>query len=170
MAAKKDDKDPGEQMGEAAVEAGRQTRRTTESMQSAAEAGMDQASDVSRRQTEQVRALMGSGTRLYSDLSDVSRDDVDVFMQTGARLAKGVQNMSWEVMNYTQQSLQLSLKTANDLMTCRTVEDMLDVHRNFMRQSVDTFLQESARLLEMSSGVTSEVTAPIQQRTESMRH
>lgn len=167
MAAKKDDKDPGEQMGEAAVEAGRQTRRATETV---AEAGMSQASEMGRRQTEQVRALMGSGSRLYGDLSEVSRDDVDTLMQTSARLAKGVQDMSWEVMNYTQQSLQLSLKTANDLMTCRTVEDMLNVHRNFMRQSVDTFLQESARLLEMSSGVTNEVTAPMQQRSEGMRH
>ncbi|MBC7952008.1 MAG: phasin family protein [Rhodospirillaceae bacterium] len=167
MAAKKDDKDPGEPMGEAAIEAGRQTRRVTESM---VEAGMSQASDVSHRQTEQVRALMGSGTRLYADPGEVSRDDVDTVMQTSARLAKGVQSMSWEVMNYTQQSLQLSLQTANDLMTCRTIEDMLNIHRNFMRQSVNTFLQESARLLEMSSGVTDEVTAPIQQRVETTRH
>ncbi|MBC7907717.1 MAG: phasin family protein [Rhodospirillaceae bacterium] len=168
MAARKyDDKDPGEHMGEAVVEAGRQTRHAAES---AAEAGMGQATEMNRRQTEQMRALVGTGTRMYSDLGEFSRGDVDTLVQTSARLAKGVQDMSWEVMNYTQQSFQLSMKTANDLMTCRTIEDMLNVHRNFMRQSVDTFLQESARLLEMSSGVTNEVASPMQQRAETMRH
>jgi hypothetical protein len=168
MAAKKDNTDPGEQ--EAVVEAGRQTRRAAESATASMESAAETTAEFSRRQTEQVRSLMGSGTRLYGKLGEVSHDDVDNFMQSGARLAKGVQDMSWEVMNYTQQSLQLSLKTANELMTCRTVEDMLNVQRNFMRQSVDTFLQESARLLEMSNGVTSGMTIPMQQRAESMRH
>lgn len=171
MAAKKDDKDAAEPMGEAAaeqpVEAGRQTRRATESI---AEASMGQAAELSYRQTEQVRSLMGAGNRLYGGMGEVSRDDMDTIMQTSARLAKGMQDMSWEMMNYTQQSLQLSIKAANDLMTCRTVEDMLSVHSNFMRQSMDTFLQEGARLLELSNGVASEATMPIQQRAETTRH
>jgi len=156
MAAKKDDKDAAAQIAATASEAGI--------------SGINQAADIGRRQSEQFRDMMGAGTRLYGDLGEVSRDDVDTLMQTSARLAKGVQDVSWEVMHYTQQSLQLSLRTCNDLMTCRTVEDMLSVQRNFMRQSVDSFLQESAKLLELSSGAASEAVQPIQGRAEEMRH
>jgi len=156
MAAKKDDKDAVTQMADTASE-------TTIS-------GFDQVADLGRRQTEQFQQLMGAGTRLYGDMGDVSREDVDTLLQTSARLAKGVQDMSWEMMHYTQQSLQLSLRTCNDLMTCRTVEDMLNVQRNFMRQSVDSFLQETSKILELSSGVTSEAIQPIQGRAEQMRH
>lgn len=164
MAAKKDDKGAAEQMGEA----GRQAQGAAETAVGAggrlAQEGLGQASELARRQAEQFRALMGAGTRLYGDLGDVSRGDVDTLMETGARLAKGVQDMGWEVMSYTQQSFQLSLRTANDLMSCRTVEDMVNVQRNFMRQSVDTFLQESAKLLEISGGVADEASKAAQPR------
>ncbi len=124
-----------------------------------------------RRQAEQMRSMMAAtGARVYGDMREVSRGDVDVLMQTSARLAKGMQDMSWEMMSFTQHSLQLGLKTANDLMTCRTVEDMMAVQSNFMRQSVDTLLQESARLLEMSGSMASEAVHPIQNRMEDMRH
>lgn len=171
MAAKKDDKDTVEQIGEAAseqaVEAGRQARHMGEAV---AEAGMTQATELSRRQGEQVQALMGVGSRLYGDLGEASRGDVDVLVQTSARLAKGMQDVTWEVMNYTQQSLQLGMKTANEMMTCRTIEDMLNVHRNFVRQSVDSLLQEGVRLMELSNGIGYEATAPLQRRAQPTRH
>lgn len=185
MAARKDERDTPEQAVEntaetmaegsrQAAEIGRQTRRAGESAAESAihtsgrmaEQGANQAAEIGRRQSEQVRALLGAGTRLYGDLNETSKEDVDTLMQSSARLAKGVQDMSWEVMYYTQQSLQLGLRTANDLMTCRTVDDLLDLQRNFVRESVDTFLQESAKLLEMSSGVATDAAAPIQQRPQ----
>ncbi len=156
MAAKKDDKDTATEMAESAA------NTATE----AGISGISQVAEAGRRQSEQFRQLMGGGTKLYGDLGEVSRDDMDTLMQTSARLAKGMQDVSWEVMHYTQQSLQLGLRTCNDLMTCRTVEDMLNVQRNFMRQSVDSFLAESAKLIEMSSGVTGEAISQV----EEMRH
>lgn len=183
MAARKDDKDTAERTegngAEQAVEAGRQAseagrqgaermrRSAGEAMESGghmAERGMAQVADISRRQTEQMRSLMGASARVYGDVGNLSGDDVDVLLQTGQRLAKGVQDMSMEVMQYTQQSLQMGMRVANEMMTCRTVDDMLKVQQNFVRQSVDTFLQESARLLEMSSSVASEAVTPLNDR------
>lgn len=145
MAAKKDDRDV---------------------VSEAIEQGADTAVDISRRQSEQARSLLGAGTRLYSDAGEVSRNDVDSLIETGARLAKGAQDVSWEVMHYTQQSLQMGMRCANEMMTCRTVEDMLKVHRNFVRQSMDSLLQESVRLLELSTGTAQSATEPIQGRVE----
>lgn len=125
---------------------------------------MDQASEVARRQAEQARTLLGQGTKLYADMGDLSRDDIGGLIETSARLAKGAQDVGWEMLNYTQQSLQMGMKAANEMMTCRTVEDMLDVQRNFVRQSVDSFLQESVRLMEISAGTTGQATAPMMQR------
>jgi hypothetical protein len=156
MAAKKDDKDPATDMAETAA------KTATE----AGLSGIGQAAEAGRRQSEQFRQLMGAGSRLYGDLGEVAQDDVGTLMQTSARLAKGMQDVSWEVMHYTQQSLQLGLRTCNDLMTCRTVEDMLNVQRNFVRQSLDSFLAESAKLIEMSSAVTGEAAS----RGDEMRH
>lgn len=179
MASKKDDKDMAERAGdtgEHAAEAGRQAaergaetsarlaERSMESATRAAERGMGQVADFGRHQTDQMRSLMGASARVYSDLG--SRDNVDALMQSSVRLAKGVQDMSWEMMQYTQQSMQMGLKAANQMMTCRSIEDMLNVQRNWMRESVDTFLQESARLLEMSSSVATDAVNPLNDRLQ----
>jgi hypothetical protein len=120
--------------------------------------------EFGRRSTDQFQSVAGAGMRAYREITDDSKDDVDALMQSGAKLAKGVQDMSWEMMQYTQHSLQLSMRTANDLLGCRSMEDMMQVSREFMRESVDTFLQESARLLEMSSSVASEAVTPIKEK------
>lgn len=190
MAARKDDKDSAERAGgnggaEPGAEAGRQSterqateRQATERIRRSAGAGSEavesssrmaergfaQVADLGRTQADQMRSLLGASARAYGDAGNLSSDDVDALVQTSARLAKGVQDMSLEVMQYTQQSLQMSMRVANDLMTCRTVEDMLNIQRDFMRQSVDTFLHESARLLEMSSNVATEAVNPLNDR------
>jgi hypothetical protein len=156
MAAKKDEKDIV-------------TDTAAEQMTSAsrmAEQGFAQAGEMGRRQTEQARDLLGAGTRLYSDLGEVSRGDVDNLLETSARLAKGAQEVGWEMVHYTQQSLQASLRAANEIMTCRTVEDVLKVHRNFVRESMDSFLQESVKLLELSTGNAGDAAQSVQNRME----
>jgi hypothetical protein len=156
MAAKKDEKDV---VADAAAEqmtgAGKM-----------AEHGQEQAVEASRRQSEQMRSLLGTGTRLYSDMGEVSRGDVDNLLETGARIAKGAQEVGWEMVHYTQQSLQASLRAANQMMTCRTVEDMLNVQRNFVRESMDSFMQESVKLLELSTGGATEAAQSMQQRMD----
>jgi hypothetical protein len=99
-------------------------------------------------------------------VGEVSRGDVENLIETSARLAKGAQDVGWEVMHYTQQSLQMGMRCANELMTCRTVEDMLQVHRNFVRQSMDTMLQESVRLLELSTGTVQSAVGQAQQQQQ----
>lgn len=196
MATRKDDRDTPETGADGGSESVAQAGRdTTESRarrggaaESAMEAGMgttravgdggrhiadraiSQATDIGRQSTDQMRTLMNAGARAYRDASDYSREDVDALMQSGARLAKGMQDMSWEMMQFTQNTLRMGMKCANELMTCRTVEDMVNVQRNFVRDSVDQLLQESARLLEMSSSMASDAVNPINQRVGDSRH
>lgn len=162
MAQKKDDKDNGGQMGQAGEQMMEGGRQTMERGMDAAQRGAGQVADLGLRQVDQMRSLMGASARVYSDLG--SRDNVDALMQSSVRLAKGVQDMSWQMMQYTQQSMQMGLKAANQMMTCRSVEDMLNVQRNWMRESVDQFLSESARMLEMSSTVATDAVDPLNSR------
>lgn len=159
MAAKKDDKDAIAAAASEQAEAGGRMM----------EQGLEEATDLTQRQSEQVRSLLGAGTRLYNDMGEIAPADVESLIETGARLAKGAQDVSWEMVHYTQQSLQLGMRCANELMTCRTVEDMLKVQRNFARQSVDSLLQESVKLLELSTGTVQDVAPSLQQRAE-LRH
>ncbi|MBI2236428.1 MAG: phasin family protein [Magnetospirillum sp.] len=146
--------------------ASRKAETGGESASRMATQGISNVTEFGRRSTDQMQQFVTAGARAYRDITDVSKDDVDAIMQTGAKLAKGMQDMTWEVMQYSQHSLRLGMRTANDLMGCRSMEDMMQLGREFMRESVDTFLQESARLLEMSSNVATEAVHPIKEKID----
>ena len=187
MATRKDEKDTGDRPAEAgageqpgreeheverAAEAARQSMRraagngeqTIQAGSRVAERGLSQATELGRRGSEQMRSLVSASARGWRDLGSFSRGDVDVMMQSSARLARGMQEVGWEMMQYTQNSLRLGLQAANEMMTCRSVEDMVQVQRGFFKDSMDTFLQESARLLELSSHVATDAINPLAER------
>jgi phasin family protein len=181
MATKRDDKEPVDRPAEAnpgpedeAMEsdAPRQSRRNDGGEQAMAasgriaERGMQQASELGRRGSEQMRSLVGASARAYRDITDFSRGDVDTLMQTSAKLARGIQDVSWEVMQFTQASMRMSMQCANEMLTCRSVEDVVEVQRNFLKDSVDTILQEGARLLEISGHVATDAVSPITERIQ----
>jgi len=126
--------------------------------------------DEIEHQQAAMESAMHAGARgaaeAVREFTDISHGDVDLLLQSGARLAKGMQDMGWEVMQYTQESLRMSLQAANQMMTCRTAEDWMQLQRNYLKDSVDTFLQESARLLQMSTHVTSDAVSPIADRIQ----
>lgn len=162
MATRKDDKDTADRPAEAASSNGEGER----GRRASGDGDAPRAARMAERGAEQMRSLAGASARAYRELTDFPRGDVDMLMQSSARLAKGVQDMSWEMMQFTQNSLRIGLKAANEMMTCRTVEDLVLWQRAYLKESVDTFLEESARLLEMSSNVTSDAVGPLSERMQ----
>lgn len=153
---------------QATEQATRQTaelgRQATEQTAQLADRGLRQAADMARQQGEQARNLMLSSSEAYRDLTEYSRADFDAMLQSGTRLAQGLQEMGWQMSNLTQETLRLSMRLANELMGCRTVEDLVAAQRDFVKDSVDAFLAGSARMLSMSSKVASDAVTPINER------
>lgn len=178
MATRKDDKDPAErptgmnlgQDEQASPQAmgGEYSRPSHrgDSERNPADRAMQQATELGRRGSEQMRSFVGLSAKTYRDLTDYSHGDADTFMQSGARLARGIQDVGWEVMQFTQNSLRMSMQCANDMMTCHSVEDIVQLQNSFIKSSVDTILQEGARLLEMSGNITTEAVSPITERIQ----
>lgn len=173
MASRKDDKNnaegagPAEEAERAAETAQEESEKATRAGARMASAAASQAREIGTQQTDAMRALMGNTAQVYREIA--TDGDMDAILQSGARLAKGMQDVGWEMMQFSQNSLRMQIKAANELMTCRSVEDMVQVQRDLMRESVDTLLNESARLLEISSNVATEALSPLNQRGQA-RH
>lgn len=167
MATKRNQSASLKEQGERAAETGAQAAEET--VEATARQAEKAAGDIGRQQAEQMRTVLGASTKAYQEVADYSKDDMEAMIQSGARLAKGFQEMGWEVMNFTQESLRASLRAANDLMECRSVEDIVAVQRNYLKESVDSFLSESAKLLQITSAAADEAVNPINQRVEGGR-
>lgn len=159
MATRKDDKgsdDPAEQAAHQASDIGRRT----------AEYARHSTSELGDFGSQQVRAFLDASTRAARDFGDLSGGDGGFFMQNGTRLAKGMQDISWLWVQYTQNSLNMGLLAASRMMGCRTIEELLELQRDFLKDSVDGFLRESARLLEMTSNIAGDTINPIAERIQ----
>ncbi|MBY0430592.1 MAG: phasin family protein [Rhodospirillales bacterium] len=125
-----------------------------------AKRGMQQAADVSRRQTDATLQMMGMSPAALTELSQASRDDMEAMVESSTRIARDFQEMGMEWMHITQESLRMSMKAANELMECRSMEDLVQTQRHLMKESMDVFLNESSRLLQLSSRLTTDAVNP----------
>ena len=129
-----------------------------------ADRGLRQAAEMARQQSEEARHVLSASSQAYHQSTEHSRADVDALMQSSTRLARGLQEMGWELTHFTQESMRLGMRLASGLLECRTVEDMVSLQRDIVKESVETLLSESARLLTMSSQVANEAVTPIAER------
>jgi hypothetical protein len=139
-------------------------RQAGETSARMADRGLRQAADMARQQNEKTQALLGQPTEIYREFAEHSQADLDAVMQTGTRVARGFQELSLEVSQFTQHSLRMGMRLANEMMECRSVEDVMAVQRDFMKESLDNFLNESARLLTLSSRLANDAVAPVTEK------
>ena len=151
-----------------AAEAENAVGRTAETTRRLADHGMSQVETLARRQEEQGQTLLTASNQAYQELTDFSRADLDALLRSSARFAQGLQEVGRELSNLTQQSVRLGMQLASNLMECRTMEDMVGVQRDFVKETVDTVLSESARIFSMSSRVASDAVTPLSERTSQM--
>ena len=155
----------GELPGESALQQTEDAiRRTADSGRRVADRGQTRMRELLHQQGGREQTLLNASTQAYRELTDFSRADLDALLQSSARLAQGLQEVGWEVTNITQKSMRLGMQLASNLMECRTIEDMVGVHRDFVKETVDTMLAESARILSVSSRVASEAVTPLGER------
>ena len=179
MAIKKDEADEAQRAGRSAEEAGRDLgrtaedatqqmaglgRRATEQTADIADRGLRQAADMMRQRGQDMGKLFAVPGQAYQDLTEYSKADVEALVQSSTRLARGLQEMGWEVSQFTQESVRLGLQLTNELLECRSVEDLVARQRDFIKESVDIVLSRSARLLSLSSRVANDAVTPINQR------
>ncbi len=166
MASKKDEAsdDLGRTTGEATQQAAGFVRRTAEQTAGIADRELRQAAEMMRQGGQDVSKLLALPTLAYQDLAEHSQADFGALVQSSARLARGIQEMGWEASQLTQESVRLGMQLANDLLECRSVEDLVNRQRDFLKESVEVVLSGSARLLTLSSRVANDAASPINQR------
>ena len=166
--------DQTRRMGETAVEAGQEVARAganllqqnAETLQSTLRFGLDMATAVMGRSTDHVSRAFGlSGDRAFG----LSGDEVQQSTERAARnaatilhsstaLAKGMKGMSQEYFAFLRHQIENSMERMNELWRCRTPQDVAAVQSDFMRESVESAMESSQRIADLSLKVTNDTT------------
>ena len=158
--------DQTRRMGETAIEAGQEVARAganllqqnAETLQSTLRFGLDMATAVMGRSTDHVSRAFGlSGEEVQQSTERAARNAATI-LHSSTALAKGMKGMSQEYFAFLRHQIENSMERMNELWRCRTPQDVAAVQSDFMRESVESVMESSQRIADMSLKVTNDTT------------
>ena len=158
--------DQTRRMGETAVEAGQEVARAgadllqqnAETLQSTLRFGLDMATAVMGRSTDHVSRAFGlSGDEVQQSTERAARNAATI-LHSSTALAKGMKGMSQEYFAFLRHQIENSMERMNELWRCRTPQDVAAVQSDFMRESVESAMESSQRIADLSLKVTNDTT------------
>jgi len=74
--------------------------------------------------------------------------------------------MSNAFISFAQTQVEETMRTAEALLQCRTLEDMTNVQTQFMQQSFDRFLAEANKLAQSTASLAKDTANPLRDQME----
>jgi hypothetical protein len=156
-----------------AQDAGEATRRATQEAAEGARRVTREAVDATRHVAEEATAR-GTGALLaaaeiYNDAAQVAAQDLQAIATLSTIAAGGLADMRQAWMEWVNRSLRTGTRTTQQLLRVKSLEQLAELQRNFLRESFDNLLEGSAQLLRISSRVSDDARQPIEDRVTHLR-
>jgi phasin family protein len=145
-------------IGESAVESGQQVARVSadllqqnaETLQNALRFGLDVTTAVMGRSTDQLSRTLGLSGDEVQQATERSSSNATSVLQSTAAVTKGMNGMSREYFALVRHQIESTINRMNELWACRTPQDVAAVQSEFLRETVETAVQSSRRMADMS--------------------
>jgi phasin family protein len=167
-------------VGQAAAEAGEEVARAganllkqnAETLQNAWRFGLDMATTVMGRSTEQfgrTLGVSGGGVQQATEATERSARNAQTLLYTGTAAARVVGGMSQEYFQMVRHQVEKNMDHMNELWSCRTPQDFAAVQSDMVRETVETALESSRRIADMSLKMADDAGKQIKQSMEEIR-
>ncbi|WP_048708907.1 phasin family protein [Microvirga massiliensis] len=132
------------------------------SAQEAAIVGLDGA----RRMTEQFTRVLGLSGRESEAVARQASENLGALTETGTILARGFQDVSREWLTLSQHGLQKNIDGLTQLARCRSLQDLVAVQSELMRNNWHYMIDVSRQLAEHSIEIANEAAQTISSETK----
>ncbi len=150
----------------AAVEAAPEVVREVEQeIQAVAQDGARAASEILDRTTE-IAAVQSQAT---SNLLDHAPQYVQGIARSNRILASGAGTITLEWFGLRQERLLKNLEGMTELLSCRTIPDVMSLQNSLVRGNVERVLENSQRLAQLSAQIAQQATRALMAQPESGR-
>ena len=164
-------------VGEAAAAAGEEVARASasllkqnaETFQNTWRLGLEMATSVMGRSTEQLGRTLGLSGDGVQQATERSARNAQTILYPGTAAAKVVGGMSQECLQLVRHQVEKNIDHLNELWSCRTPQDFAAVQSDMMRETVETVLESSRRIADMSVKMADDAGKQIQQNMEEIR-
>ena len=148
-------------VGQAAAEAEEEVARASasllkqsvETLQNVWRFGLEAATSAIGRSTEQFGrtfGMSGEGEQQAKEATERSARNAQTLLYTGTAAARVMGEMSQEYFQMVRHQLEKNMDHMNELCSCRTPQDFAAVQSDMVRETVETALESSRRIADMS--------------------
>jgi len=147
-------------------------KQNVETLQEAWRAGLETATSAMGRSTEQLGRTLGvsgEGVQQSAEATQRAARNVQTVLYSGTAAAKVMSGLSREYFEMVRQQLEKNMERMNELWACRTPQDFAAIQSDIMRDSVETALESSKRVADLSLKMAEDAGKQIKQSMEEFR-
>ncbi|WP_052954821.1 phasin family protein [Microvirga vignae] len=123
-------------------------------------------SELTRRSTAQSLPMAGRSDAVALGLSEEAAKNLRAAAQSSTAFARGLQEVSREVVDRSQQRLQRNLDGLQALARCRSITDVVEVQSSLLRDNLEQTVENSRRIAELTIQMAEEATRTVTVQAE----
>lgn len=144
-------------------------QQNAEMLQNTWRFGADMATAMLGRSTDQLGRTFGLTGDEAQRATERSARNAETIMYSATAVAKGMNGVSQEYFDFVRQQIERSMDRLNELWRCRTPHDLAAVHTDMVRDTINSALNTSRRMADMSVKVADDAGNHITQSIERMK-
>ncbi len=121
-------------------------------------AGLNTATQTFQQVTDQFTRTLGFAEPQSQELARKSSQNLEAVTQATSVLAQGAQEISRDWLGFAQEGLKRNMEGLNALTRCRSVQDVVAVQSDLVRDNFQQVIDNSRRLSEVSVRVAQDAT------------
>jgi hemerythrin superfamily protein len=167
-------------------------RRVTEQQADAVRQGATAAADAARRMTEQQAGAVRQGTtaamegarqvsgmiadqaqqasrgtveatRTYGEMAQRTAEGIQALAKSSQVGAESLQQVQHAWMDLFNNAVRRGTQASQELLTCTSPQQIAEVQRRFVEESMREWFQASTSMMQLSSRIMGEMTRPLQE-------
>lgn len=99
----------------------------------------------------------------YEDTTKFGKELMDNGLKSAASLQKGMQAIALEAGEYSKKSMESGAAAFEKLFSAKSAEKALEIQSDFVKQSYEGFVAQSARMSELFTELAKEAYKPFEQ-------
>jgi Hemerythrin HHE cation binding domain/Phasin protein len=143
--------------------------------EAAAEAG--ESALAAPRETHEAAEETAASTRsavfaaadIFNETAQLSAEDIQVIATCSIITSGGLGEMRQAWLEWLSRNLRAGARASQELMRCTTIEQLAEIQRGFISETLDNLLEGSAQLLRISSRISQDTARPIEERALQLR-
>ena len=121
--------------------------------------------DSVRRMTDQFTQAFSLSGQENKALMGQASENLGALLETSAVLTRGMQDVSHEWLSLSQHGLQKNIEGLTQLARCRSMQDLVAVQSELMRNNWHYMIDVSRQIAERSIEIANEATQKISSET-----